>query len=79
VLERGERIELLVDKTDDLRFQAEKFQKQGKQLRQKMRWNNTRIIIIVVLCVILLAVVVFLLACFAGGNNCIQKFRPKTQ
>ena len=79
MLERGERIELLVDKTDELRFQAEKFQKQGKQLRQKMWWNNTRMIITVVMCILLLAVVVFLLACFAGGNNCIQKFKQKTQ
>eukprot|EP00877_Chromochloris_zofingiensis_P007989 jgi/Chrzof1/3443/Cz12g25180.t1 len=73
VLERGERIELLVDKTDDLRFQAEKFQKSGRQLRNKMWWANLKMKIIVVLVVLLAAVVIFLLACFAGGNNCVKK------
>lgn len=39
VLERGERIELLVDKTDGLRDQAARFQASGRALRQKMWWN----------------------------------------
>lgn len=36
VLARGEKIELLVDKCDDLRHQAQAFHKQGKQLRSRM-------------------------------------------
>lgn len=36
VLARGEKIELLVDKCDDLQHQAQTFQKQGKQLRSRM-------------------------------------------
>eukprot|EP00884_Botryococcus_braunii_P002298 jgi/Botrbrau1/12069/Bobra.0295s0024.1 len=40
VLERGEKIELLVDKTDNLRDQAIKFQKTGRQLRSKMWWQK---------------------------------------
>lgn len=39
VLERGERIELLVDKTDGLRDQAARFQASGRALRQRMWWN----------------------------------------
>jgi len=39
VLERGERIELLVDKTDGLRDAAGRFQASGRALRQKMWWN----------------------------------------
>lgn len=39
VLERGERIELLVDKTDGLRDSAGRFQAAGRQLRQRMWWN----------------------------------------
>ena len=39
VLERGERIELLVDKTDGLRDAAGRFQAAGRQLRQRMWWN----------------------------------------
>ncbi|KAJ6690626.1 hypothetical protein OIU85_006837 [Salix viminalis] len=36
VLDRGEKIELLVDKTENLQFQADSFQRQGRQLRRKM-------------------------------------------
>ena len=39
VLERGERLELLVDKTDGLRDQAARFQASGRALRQRMWWN----------------------------------------
>ncbi|CAA0808236.1 Vesicle-associated membrane protein 727 [Striga hermonthica] len=40
VLDRGEKIELLVDKTENLQFQADSFQRQGRQLRRQM-WLQT--------------------------------------
>ncbi|KAG2452182.1 hypothetical protein HYH02_003213 [Chlamydomonas schloesseri] len=70
VLERGEKIELLVDKTDDLRNQAEQFQKKGRQLRNKMWWQNCKMKLVVLLAILVLAVVIFLLVCFTGGKNC---------
>lgn len=72
VLERGEKIELLVDKTDDLRFQAEKFQKTGRQLRNRMWWANLKMKLVIALVVILLAVVLFAIICFSG-KNCLKK------
>jgi len=72
VLERGEKIELLVDKTDNLRFQADKFHKTGKQLRSKMWWQNMRLKITIVVVVLVLILVIFLLACFAPANHCIH-------
>lgn len=42
VLERGEKIELLVDKTDRLNQQAFKFESSSKRLRQAMWWKNVR-------------------------------------
>ncbi|XP_038693250.1 vesicle-associated membrane protein 722-like isoform X2 [Tripterygium wilfordii] len=36
VLDRGEKIEILVDKTEDLHNQAQGFRQQGTQLRRKM-------------------------------------------
>jgi hypothetical protein len=36
VLVRGERLDVLVDRTDDLRDQAARFQRQGTQLRKRM-------------------------------------------
>ncbi|GFR41750.1 hypothetical protein Agub_g2505 [Astrephomene gubernaculifera] len=72
VLERGERIELLVDKTDDLRNQAEQFQRKGRQLRRQMWWQNCRMKLVVLAAVLLLGLVIFLLVCFSGGN-CLKK------
>ncbi|KAF6254046.1 R-SNARE protein, VAMP72-family [Scenedesmus sp. NREL 46B-D3] len=79
VLERGERIELLVHQTEELRNHAQTFQKQGRALRSNMWWQNMRMKVIVVLVVLLLAVVIFLLACFAGPTKCIKKHSPPAQ
>ena len=68
VLERGEKIELLVDKTDNLRFQADKFHKTGRQLRSRMWWQNAKMKIIIVLILILVGVIIFCAVCFSGGN-----------
>ena len=42
VLDRGEKIELLVDKSDALRFQADNFHKTGRQLRRHMWCQNMK-------------------------------------
>lgn len=68
VMVRGEKLEVLVDKTDDLRSQAEKFQKQGRQLRSKMWWQNCRMKLIIAVCILLLGVILFVIICFSGGN-----------
>eukprot|EP00882_Tetradesmus_deserticola_P005130 GHRQ01005403.1.p1 GENE.GHRQ01005403.1~~GHRQ01005403.1.p1 ORF type:complete len:271 (+),score=123.77 GHRQ01005403.1:462-1274(+) len=72
VLVRGERLDVLVDRTDDLRDQAARFQKQGTQLRKRMWWQNFRVKLIVIGVVVLLVVVIFLLACFTNGRNCVK-------
>ncbi len=36
VLQRGENLDTLVNRTDDLQDQAHKFQRQGTQLRKRM-------------------------------------------
>jgi vesicle-associated membrane protein 7 len=42
VLERGEKIELLVDKTDRLNQQAFRFESSGRSLRRAMYWRKMR-------------------------------------
>jgi len=63
VLDRGEKIELLVDKTENLRFQADNFQKQGKQLRRKMWLANMKVKLVVVSIVIILILIIWLSIC----------------
>ncbi|XP_020599493.1 vesicle-associated membrane protein 727 [Phalaenopsis equestris] len=68
VLDRGEKIELLVDKTESLQFQADSFQRQGRQLRRKMWLQNLRLKLIVAGVLIFVLLLVWLIAC--GGFKC---------
>lgn len=43
VLERGERIEVLVEKGDELQNQANKFKVQGTKLHRHMWWENAKV------------------------------------
>ena len=65
VLARGERIENLVDKTDNLRFQADRFHKTGVAIRRKMWWQHKKMILVVILIILILALVIFLSVCFS--------------
>ncbi|BBG92323.1 vesicle-associated membrane protein 726, partial [Prunus dulcis] len=63
VLDRGEKIELLVDKTDNLRSQAQDFRTQGTKMKRKMWFQNMKIKLIVVGIIILIGFVIFLSIC----------------
>ncbi|KAJ5894849.1 hypothetical protein N7495_006540 [Penicillium taxi] len=60
VLERGERIDLLVDKTDRLGGSAHDFRIRSRGLRRRMWWKNVKLM------TLLGVVVVFLLYLFIG-------------
>lgn len=73
VLERGERIELLVDKTDKLSQNARKFEKSTNSLKRTMwfrKWRNYCIIFSVIVAIIL---IVTLVACGVSFDNCKSK------
>ena len=44
ILSRGERIELLVDKTDHMAGQATAFRRGARTVRRQMWWRNTRVV-----------------------------------
>ncbi|GME39738.1 putative vesicle-associated membrane protein [Neofusicoccum parvum] len=60
VLERGERIDLLVDKTDRLGGNARDFRVRSRGLRRRMWWKNVKLM------VLLVVVVIFLIYLFVG-------------
>ncbi|KAI4294908.1 hypothetical protein MLD38_040667 [Melastoma candidum] len=66
VLDRGERIELLVDKTENLQFQADIFQRQGRQLRRKMWFQNIQVKLMIVGAVVAFLLLLWL---FSGGGK----------
>ncbi|XP_055831053.1 vesicle-associated membrane protein 727 [Solanum dulcamara] len=68
VLDRGEKIELLVDKTENLQFQADSFQRQGRQLRRKMWFQNLQMKLMVGGAILIFIIIVWLFAC--GGFKC---------
>lgn len=68
VLDRGEKIELLVDKTETLRSQAQDFRTQGTQLRRNMWLQNMKIKLIVLGIIVALILIIVLSVC--GGFNC---------
>lgn len=68
VLDRGEKIELLVDKTENLHNQAQDFRNTGTQLRRKMWLQNMKIKLIVLGIIIALILIIVLSVC--KGFNC---------
>ncbi|KAM7526770.1 hypothetical protein LguiA_016672 [Lonicera macranthoides] len=63
VLDRGEKIELLVDKTENLQFQADSFQRQGRQLRRKMWLQNLQMKLMIGGAIFALIIILWLLVC----------------
>jgi len=70
VLERGEKIELLVDKTETLNHQAFKFRKQARAVRRFMWMKNMKIIALGVFITALAGVIVSMLICGVDYSHC---------
>ncbi|KAJ4969206.1 hypothetical protein NE237_015907 [Protea cynaroides] len=68
VLDRGEKIELLVDKTENLRSQAQDFRQQGTKMKRKMWIQNMKIKLIVLGIIIALILIIIMSVCH--GFNC---------
>ena len=63
VLERGEKIELLVDRTNDLNQQAFRFEASSRQLRRHMYWRQIK-------CRVMLGFVIAIVLYFATVSVC---------
>ncbi|KAF7837328.1 putative vesicle-associated membrane protein 726 [Senna tora] len=70
VLDRGEKIELLVDKTEDLRSQAQDFKTQGTKVKRKMWIENMKMKLIVFAIVVALLLILFMSVC--RGFSCLS-------
>ncbi|KAJ4498827.1 VAMP/synaptobrevin-like protein [Lentinula lateritia] len=66
ILSRGERIELLVDKTDVMAGQATAFRRGARSVRRQMWWRNKKILGLSIL--VALVLVWILLAQFCGAG-----------
>ena len=70
VLERGEKIELLVDKTDRLNQTAFKFEKTSRGLKNEMYWRTVRNKIIIAVIILLLIFFVVVMVCGISFDKC---------
>ncbi|KAL1731316.1 synaptobrevin-domain-containing protein [Schizophyllum commune] len=73
ILSRGERIELLVDKTDHMAGQATAFRRGARTVRRQMWWRNTRVVALGVVVGVILVWVFMAQFCGAGLNQCGRK------
>ncbi|KAI7888672.1 synaptobrevin-domain-containing protein [Mucor mucedo] len=62
VLQRGERIDLLVDKTDGLSQQAFAFKKRSTILKRRMWWKNMKIMTLISLVLFLIGMFTYWLS-----------------
>ncbi|XP_048758004.1 vesicle-associated membrane protein 7-like [Ostrea edulis] len=67
VLDRGERLENLIDKTEELEASSSQFQKTAKKIRKKYWWKNTKMMIIVGIVVTVVLIVVVMLILYGSG------------
>lgn len=67
VFQRGEKIELLVDKTDQLEAHAFKFHRGARTLKRQMCLKNAKWIIAIVIVLAIVIYVILAIAC--GGAN----------
>ncbi|GAA5948365.1 hypothetical protein JCM3765_001388 [Sporobolomyces pararoseus] len=70
VLSRGERIEILVDRTDEMSQQARAFRKRSTVLRRKMWWKNVKVLIAIGFSGILLFYLLVASACGLNLHSC---------
>ena len=72
VLERGERIDLLVDKTDRLGGSAQDFRVRSRGLRRRLWWKNVKLMALLTAVVILLLYLSVGFACgLPGWSKCV--------
>jgi vesicle-associated membrane protein 7 len=74
LVDRGERLDLLVDKTEQLSSESVSFRQSSRALQRKMWWQNTRMKVILVVAAIVILYAIVTASC--GGfawPKCINK------
>ncbi|MFS7996859.1 putative Longin domain, v-SNARE, coiled-coil domain-containing protein [Helianthus anomalus] len=63
VLDRGDRLELLVDKTATMQTNTLRFRKQTRRFRSTVWWRNVKLTIALILLILIIAYVVLAFVC----------------
>ncbi|KAK9467940.1 synaptobrevin-domain-containing protein [Lipomyces arxii] len=71
VIDRGERISTLVDKTDNMNQAAFAFRRRSTALRREMWWKNKRLVVLIIIALIFLVYVLIGFGCgLPSWQNC---------
>lgn len=70
VLQRGEKIELLVDKSDALNRSAAKFEKSSNKLKNQMWWRNVKMWLLIAFIVLVVIYIIMSLICGWDFKKC---------
>ncbi|XP_029301405.1 vesicle-associated membrane protein 8 isoform X2 [Cottoperca gobio] len=62
VLERGDRLDDLIGKTDDLQASADSFQRTSTRVARKYWWKNIKMMIIIGVVVLIIVILIILFA-----------------
>ena len=73
VVDRGEHLELLVDKSDALGSQASQFQKQSVGLRKAMWWQNMKMVFALAFVVLFILLMILFSMCGWTFSKCRAK------
>lgn len=63
VLDRGDRLELLVDKTANLQGNTFRFRKQARRFRSTVWWRNVKLMVLVIVALLIIIYVILAFAC----------------
>merc|ERR1719248_108115 len=69
VLQRGEDLDTVVEKTDRMVDSANIFKKKGVQIRKRLWWQNMRIKLLIAAAVLLVLIILFFVIC--RGVSCV--------
>jgi len=70
VIDRGERLELLVHKSDDLQDNAFKFNSNAKKLKNRMLWKNVKMTLILFFIILILVYIILAMVCGFKLDKC---------
>ena len=74
ITSRGEQLELLIDKTEDLSANSVSFKKTSTGLARSMRWKNIKLTLVIVVIGIIVLYFIVSIACGGlGWQKCVKK------
>ena len=70
LFERGEKLDNIVDKTEDLQKESIEFKKKSNKLKKKMKYKNIICISLIILLIIIVGLIIMFSICGLDFSQC---------